>query len=209
MRTLTKKPVSGVSAMLLRSCPALDVAAGETRKGWAADTALVVIESGLVVLRAAAPGKRGHVVAEAGSGAIVVVAPGCGELQAVTRTRLLLVSSARREELLAVPAAAAFIADGLESALAQSLDVAAVMAISPARARIERKLLLLARAYGRVLHRGVRLDFPLTHELLGDMTGTARETVTRVLDVLEREGFLERDGRVYRLLIAPGRLSEL
>lgn len=85
--------------------------------------------------------------------------------------------------------------------------MAGVLAAASARARIERKLLLLARAYGRVMRDGIRLDFPLTHELLGDMTGTARETVTRVLDLLEREGFLGRDGRTYRLLISPDELG--
>lgn len=191
---------------IVRSCPTVVLAAGETHHGSMADVALVVVEAGLVLVRAAAAGRRDIVVADAARGAFVV-APGCGELQALTEARLLLVDAARRDELLAVPAAAALIADGLANALAQSHDVAGVMAASTARARIERKLLLLARAYGRVMRDGVRLDFPLTHELLGDMTGTARETVTRVLDVLEREGLLGREGRTYRLLIAPDLLG--
>jgi CRP-like cAMP-binding protein len=194
-------------ARIARSCPTLVVAAGETRSGSMPKFALVVVEAGLVVLRAAAPGRKDVVVADAARGAFLFVAPGCGELQALTQARLLLVDAARRDQLLAVPAAAALIADGLETALAQSHDVAGVMAASSARARIERKLLLLARAYGRVMRDGIRLDFPLTHELLGDMTGTARETVTRVLDLLEREGFLGREGRTYRLLIAPDQLG--
>jgi CRP-like cAMP-binding protein len=187
---------------IVRSCPTLVLAAGETCSGSMVDAALVVVEAGLVLVRASAVGRRDVVVADASRGAFVVE-PGRGELQALTQARLLFVDAVRRDELLAVPAAAALIADGLATALAHSLDVASVMASSTARARIELKLLQLARAYGRVMRDGVRLDFPLTHELLGDMTGTARETVTRVLDLLEREGFLGREGRTYRLLIAP------
>jgi CRP-like cAMP-binding protein len=192
---------------IVGSCPTLVLAAGETRNGSRPEVALVVVETGLLVVRAAAAGRRDVVVADAARGAFVFVAPGSGEVHALTEARLLLVDAARRDQLLAVPAAAALIADGLAAALAHSHDVAGVMAASSARGRIERKLMLLARTYGRVVRGGIRLDFPLTHELLGDMTGTARETVTRVLDVLEREGVLGREGRSYRLLIAPDQLG--
>jgi CRP-like cAMP-binding protein len=57
----------------------------------------------------------------------------------------------------------------------------------------------LARDYGRVGREGVRLDLPLTHDLLSEMTGSARETVTRSLDDLQREGFVRRIGREYVL----------
>ena len=194
-------------ARIVRSCPTVVLATGEMRAGSIPKVALVVVEAGLVVLRAAAPGRRDVVVADGARGTFVFVAPAGGELEALTQARILLVDAARRDQLLAIPAAAALIADGLEAALAQSHDVAGVMAASSARARIERKLVLLARAYGRVMRDGIRLDFPLTHELLADMTGTARETVTRVLDVLEREGFLGREGRTFRLLVAPDQLG--
>jgi CRP/FNR family transcriptional regulator len=65
------------------------------------------------------------------------------------------------------------------------------------------KLIQLAREHGRVRRDGVLLDFPLTHELLGEMVGSARETVTRALDELEEEGFVTRRGRSYRLNVAP------
>jgi len=50
---------------------------------------------------------------------------------------------------------------------------------------------------------GVRLDFPVTHELLGEMIGSARETVSRALDRLESTGFVVREGRSYRLQVNP------
>ncbi|HSP74458.1 MAG TPA: helix-turn-helix domain-containing protein, partial [Gaiellaceae bacterium] len=67
-------------------------------------------------------------------------------------------------------------------------------------------LLQLARDHGRVAARGIRLDLPLTHELLADMIGSSRETVTMALAELQREGFVSRSGRFYRLDVAPDEL---
>ena len=65
------------------------------------------------------------------------------------------------------------------------------------------KLLQLARNYGRVALDGVRIDFPLSHALLADMVGSSRETVTRSLDELQRDGFVARRGHNHRLLASP------
>jgi len=69
--------------------------------------------------------------------------------------------------------------------------------------RVRRKLLQLARSYGHVIPGGIRIDFPLSHALLAEMVGSSRETVTRALDELRREGFVVRAGSTYRLLISP------
>jgi CRP-like cAMP-binding protein len=73
--------------------------------------------------------------------------------------------------------------------------------------RVRLKLIELAREHGRVGKDGIRLDFPLTHDLLGEMTGSARETVTRALDELQREGFIDRRGRTYSLHLSPDELD--
>jgi CRP-like cAMP-binding protein len=54
---------------------------------------------------------------------------------------------------------------------------------------------------------GIRIDLPLTHDLISDMVGCARETVTRAFDELQREGFVERRGTSYQLRVAPEALS--
>jgi len=69
--------------------------------------------------------------------------------------------------------------------------------------RVRGKLLQLARNYGRVALDGVRIDLPLSHTLLADMVGSSRETVTRSLDELQRDGFVARRGHNYRLLVSP------
>src|SRR2546421_3852755 len=68
---------------------------------------------------------------------------------------------------------------------------------------VRRRLAQLARTHGAVASGGVRVDLPLTHELLGQAVGSARETVTSALRTLEQEGFLIREGRLYRLMISP------
>jgi CRP-like cAMP-binding protein len=68
---------------------------------------------------------------------------------------------------------------------------------------VRRKLLQLARSYGRVGRDGVRIDFPISHSLLAEMVGSSRETVTRALDELQRAGFVARSGHSYRLLVSP------
>jgi CRP-like cAMP-binding protein len=46
-------------------------------------------------------------------------------------------------------------------------------------------------------------SLPLSHTLLADMVGSSRETVTRSLDELRRDGFVARQGHTYRLLVSP------
>ena len=43
---------------------------------------------------------------------------------------------------------------------------------------------------------------PLTHQQIADMIGTSRETVTRVVKELKREGWLDQDGKVYLVAVA-------
>ena len=51
------------------------------------------------------------------------------------------------------------------------------------------------------------LQLPITHELLAEMIGSARETVTRAVDALEQNGFLRREDRGYVLRVSPGALE--
>ena len=61
---------------------------------------------------------------------------------------------------------------------------------------IEERLLLLfahyAERWGKVTPRGIRLDMPLTHELLARLCGARRSTVTLALQSLTTEGLLTR-----------------
>jgi biotin operon repressor len=193
---------------LVRGCPSVPLVAGATLHPVELDEEeLVFVEEGLVVLRTAVPGSsRRTITCHAGSGALVL-APGHEELLvALTDTTLKTISPAARDRLLREPAAAALIVSGLAQTLRQKHATIASMAHLHHVDRVREKLLELAREHGRVSRERIRLDFPLTHDLLGEMTGSARETVTRALDELQREGFVVRQGRTYSLHVSPDAL---
>ena len=169
---------------------------------------LILLEDGLAIVRAEHVGSaRGIVTCHAGPGR-VVLPPGEGEtLRTLTPARAILVTTEVRDRLFEVREAAVLLFDGLAATLRQKHETIATLASIHHVDRVRDKLIQLAREHGRVRPDGVRLDFPLTHELLGEMVGSARETVTRALEELEEEGFVVRRRRSYRLNIPPERLG--
>ena len=158
------------------------------------------------MIRSALTGTRGVILCHAGAGALLP-APLPGEtLDALADARITLVSETTYGRLLAYPEVAAVLSNALRATLRQKqLSLANFVNVRHVE-RVQRKLLQLAREHGRVGTDGVRLEFPLTHDLLAEMIGSARETVSRAIDRLERIGFLVRDGRSYRLLVQPDAL---
>ena len=73
--------------------------------------------------------------------------------------------------------------------------------------RLALTLLKLATAHGVKEKAGTAITLPLTHQILADMIGTSRETVTRDLRRLKRQGVVSQRGRT--LLIQPARLKAL
>ncbi|MFL5945606.1 MAG: Crp/Fnr family transcriptional regulator [Gaiellaceae bacterium] len=165
---------------------------------------LCVVEAGLVVLKSAVRGSsRRTITCHAGAGALVLAPAPDEVLVALSNVTLRLIPSRERRRLLETPNAAAVLLDGLTETLRQKHATIANLARLHHVDRIRETLLELARAHGRVGKESIRLDFPLTHELLGEMTGSARETVTRAMDELQRSGFVERRGRTYSLHVPP------
>jgi hypothetical protein len=166
--------------------------------------ALLLVDEGFVVLRATITGAvRSVVTCEAGPGR-VLLPPGPAEvLVGLVSSRLTVVDARARAELVQIPALADRLVEQLALALRQKQD--AIANFSPARHvdRVRGKLLGLAGSYGHVVREGVRIDFPLSHALLAEMIGSSRETVTRAVARLQREGFVDRRGSTYRLLVSP------
>jgi CRP-like cAMP-binding protein len=180
---------------ILLDAPVVELESGvELAQADLAGVCLIVVDEGVVIVRAEHLGSaRGIVTCHAGPGRLVLP-PGDGEaVRTLTPTRAMLLTTSIRDRLFAVPEAAVLLFDETAATLASIHHVD----------RVRDKLIQLAREHGRVRRDGVLLDFPLTHELLGEMVGSARETVTRALDELEEEGFVTRRGRSYRLNVAP------
>lgn len=166
-----------------------------------ASAALLLVEEGFVVVRATfSEVSRSMITCEAGPGRIVLP-PAAGEvLFALGKGRLTPISAAARDQLLSIPLVAQRIVEQLALTLREKQEAMANFAQTRHVERVRRKLLQLARSHGHVGRDGIRIDFPITHALLAEMIGSSRETVTRALEQLQREGVVARNGSSYRLL---------
>jgi CRP/FNR family cyclic AMP-dependent transcriptional regulator len=146
------------------------------------------------------------VIALADAGAIRPSPPPYGELFALEDAAVTVIAGEARATLLALPGAAAGITDSLAAAVIEAEEGLALLSYVSKTDRVREKLLQLARRHGRVSPDGVLIDVPLTHELLAAMIGAARETVTAALRALADDGFVRREGRRYRVTVAPNSL---
>jgi len=199
------------AAISLGNLPRLELVSGGTLQAeQLASVSLLVVEEGLVVLRTSIPSSgRRTITCHAGTGALILPPVDDQTLFALTGTVLRPISAAACDRLLQTPETARLLLEGLFETLRQKDAAIASMSRLHHVDRVREKLIQLAREHGRVGRDGVRLDFPLTHDLLGEMTGSARETVTRALDELQREGFVIRRGRTYSLRLQPEQLAAL
>jgi CRP/FNR family transcriptional regulator, cyclic AMP receptor protein len=196
---------SGRVEALLAGCPTIEIAAGEAYFRNSFDSApLLVVERGFVVLRASfEQSSRSIVTCEAGPGRIILPPAEEEILSGLVESRLTALSPFVTGELMALPGAAQTLVEQLTASLGEKQENLSNFASARHIVRVRRKLLQLARSYGRVARDGVRIDFPVSHSLLAEMVGSSRETVTRALDELQRTGFVARSGHSYRLLVSP------
>jgi CRP-like cAMP-binding protein len=168
------------------------------------DARIVVVEQGFVVLRGTDPASgRGVVICHGGRGTVVPVFDREGEILALVDSRVTVITADVYRRLLELPGAAQPLLRGIEATLRQKQRTILALASVHHVDRLRQKLLQLAGDCGHVGRDGVVLPLPITHELLGEMIGSARETVTRAVERLEQSGFLRRRGRTYVLLVSP------
>jgi hypothetical protein len=169
--------------------------------------ALLAVEDGLVaVRRTASPARRWFIIDEAATGGMLLPPIADDELVGLVRSSVRVISPAALDQLLSDCEGAHLIRDALTSALRRHEELIASLSNARHVERVREKFLRLARDHGKVDAAGVRIDLPLTHELLAEMVFSARETVTRAVDELEREGFVLREGGGYRIAVDAQRL---
>jgi hypothetical protein len=169
--------------------------------------ALLAVEDGFVVVRRTAPPPRRSVIVDEAAGGGVLLAPTPDEeLVGLVPSSVRVIPSPALDRLLSESQDAHVIWDALASALRRRKELIACLSNARHVERVREKLLGLACEYGKADGRGVRIDLPLTHELLAEMVCSARETVTRAVDELEREGFVMREAGGYRVSVDPQRL---
>jgi len=204
-RRLLEQAVPAAAPELRRACPAVVLPAGSRRIATELPAArLFVVEEGVILVRSfAEPGTRSMIVGRCTSGSILPAPAGDEYLQSLTDAWLTAVPHSAWWRLLAVPEIAERLVAGLEETIARQREACRSLAGIRNTERVRRQLVELACEHGRVTHDGVRIDLPLTHDLIADMVGCARETVTRAFDELQKEGFVGRRGSSYQLLVAP------
>jgi CRP-like cAMP-binding protein len=207
LRILAEAGGDAVAHVAARS-PTVSLSRGaEWRMSAPADTALLTIDEGYVVLSSnigdghASCNRR--IVLATGQAGTLFAPPVAGErVEAITACEFTAISSESLRALMTVPAIAEAIALGLARELVERHTAIRNCAYVRHADRVREKLLQLARIYGRVVRGGVRIDFPLTHQLLADMVGSARETVSLAISELVRDGLVRRQGRFYILRVA-------
>jgi len=118
------------------------------------------------------------------------------QVEAVVECTVLRVSTADLETLASVdPVIARSLAQSSAERLRAAEERLAALAFQPVPARLARVVLELADHFGKVTPDGVRLDVRLTHGALAEMTGTTRETLTKVAGWLRAEGIVSVERR--------------
>jgi CRP-like cAMP-binding protein len=188
---------------VLDSCSMLRLLAGSSLGADRFDTvSMLLVEDGLVLVSTSNRGSAHRVVVGIAGPGSVLLPPGAHErLEALADARVTLVPSSAHRRLLGIPSAALTIADGLAGGLRDCRQSLGQFACRRHADRVHMKLVQLARSYGKVGTDGFVLDLPLTHELLGEMVGSTRETVTRALAQLAHEGIVQHERGRYRLTV--------
>jgi CRP-like cAMP-binding protein len=197
------------AAALLETCSTFEIVVdGICRADGMSEGTLLVVESGLLLVRSLCPGAgRRSVVGLAGTDAVLLPPDAHEELQALADSSLTVVTPSAREALLRVPGVASAVVEGIGDQLRERQESLAQLSIIRHVERVRYKLTQLARTHGKVIGGGVRIDLPLTQRLLAEMIGSARETVSLALAELTQKGFVRREGHFYVVAVAPSNLS--
>jgi CRP-like cAMP-binding protein len=205
----TPAECEALGAEFWRACTSVIVPAGTRR--YAADlpsARILLVHRGVVLVRSpGSAGVRSMILCRCAAGAVLPPPAAAEHIQSLTDAWVTAVPTSAWPRLLSVPEAAARLIAGLEGTLLAQRESARALASVRHVDRVRLQLLELARDHGRVCTDGIRIDLPLTHDLIADMVGCARETATRAFDELQRTGFVERRGRFYQLLVSPESLG--
>jgi CRP-like cAMP-binding protein len=117
--------------------------------------------------------------------------------RALTPTKLALLDPAFASQLRSIPALSFALVERAARTTRWLLAKSLVLSSPVVEERLLLLFALLAEKWGRVTSYGVRVDLPVTHELLAVLCGARRPSVTLALRSLTRQQFVARgtDGR--------------
>lgn len=70
--------------------------------------------------------------------------------------------------------------------------------------RVAHAVLRLSRQAGKQEKGGIRIDFPISHQDIAEMTGTTLHTVSRILSAWEQKGLVEGGRQKLIICDLPG-----
>jgi len=172
---------------------------------------LILVEDGLVAVWAGPLAGRRGVLCVAGAGEVLGLeamrgplhpshSPASTHLEAVALapSRLVIVATDEAERSARLePTLAAFLLEATLFRLSAMAEALAIQLELPVAGRLLRCLRSIACAHGTSHPRGLRIELPITQELLAGLVGATRESVNRALGSLIRAGAVARDGRCY------------
>lgn len=121
--------------------------------------------------------------------------PRSATVTATAPTSLLMLRRSDFLRLLAgIPQIAVALLEELAERLRRTDQQLEGLALFNVASRLSRTLLRLALERGVEIPEGFALEDPPTHQQLANMTGSTRETVSRVLKQLESQGYIARHG---------------
>lgn len=193
-------------ASALLPCSVVALPGGSTLGGDQLEAvALLAVEEGVVFVSVSKRDWARRIVVSLAGPSSILVAPAADErLEALADARLTLISARTYTRLLEVRAAATVIVEALECGLRDCRESLAQFGSQRHADRVREKLIQLASSHGKVGTDGLLLNLPLTHELLADMVGSTRETVTRALGQLAHEGLIQHEPGRYRITVPRG-----
>lgn len=128
--------------------------------------------------------------------------PRSANVTAVEDTELVMIRRTDFLQLLtSIPQIAVSLLEELASRLRRTDDQVGGLALLNVHNRISKTILHLAANRGVETEEGILIEERPTHQQLANMSGTTRETVTRVLKQLEADGYVVARGR--QLLVLP------
>jgi CRP/FNR family transcriptional regulator/CRP/FNR family cyclic AMP-dependent transcriptional regulator len=123
--------------------------------------------------------------------AILDERPRSASVVAMEETDLIMLTRPDFLQLVGrVPAIAVALLEELAARLRRTDEQVGGLALLDVHNRVARIILRLAADRGEETDEGIRIKQRLTHQQLANMAGTTRETVTRVLKQLERDGYI-------------------
>lgn len=106
-----------------------------------------------------------------------------------------------------IPQVANVLVKELFSKVIESEKQVAALASDNLLVKVKNLLLRLARKHGEINNDRVVITTKFTHEQLADMIGISRPTMTELLNRLEREGVIKREGKI--ISYSPQKLANI